>query len=58
LPDWDEERAHRVGHFEYRRQLVFVKLASNEAETLLHDGQAWVQQREGGGASFRVFLPI
>ena len=24
----------------------------------LHDGRAWVQEREGGGASFQVFLPI
>jgi signal transduction histidine kinase len=23
----------------------------------LHGGRAWVQDREGGGASFRVFLP-
>jgi hypothetical protein len=23
----------------------------------LHGGHAWVQDREGGGASFRVFLP-
>jgi PAS domain S-box-containing protein len=23
----------------------------------LHGGQAWVEEREGGGASFRVFLP-
>ena len=23
----------------------------------LHDGRAWVEEREGGGASFRVFLP-
>jgi two-component system sensor histidine kinase KdpD len=23
----------------------------------LHGGRAWVQEREGGGASFRVFLP-
>lgn len=23
----------------------------------LHDGRAWVQEREGGGASFRVYLP-
>jgi len=23
----------------------------------LHGGSAWVQDREGGGASFRVFLP-
>lgn len=23
----------------------------------LHDGRAWVEDREGGGASFRVFLP-
>jgi len=25
--------------------------------TELHGGRAWVQEREGGGASFRVFLP-
>jgi signal transduction histidine kinase len=24
----------------------------------LHGGRAWVQDREGGGASFRVFLPM
>src|SRR5206468_5282301 len=23
----------------------------------LHEGKAWVEEREGGGASFRVFLP-
>jgi signal transduction histidine kinase len=23
----------------------------------LHGGRAWIQDREGGGASFRVFLP-
>jgi signal transduction histidine kinase len=23
----------------------------------LHGGRAWVEPREGGGASFRVFLP-
>jgi DNA-binding NarL/FixJ family response regulator len=23
----------------------------------IHDGRAWVQEREGGGASFRVYLP-
>jgi signal transduction histidine kinase len=23
----------------------------------LHGGRAWVQERDGGGASFRVFLP-
>jgi K+-sensing histidine kinase KdpD len=23
----------------------------------LHGGRAWVQDRDGGGASFRVFLP-
>jgi hypothetical protein len=23
----------------------------------LHEGRAWVEDREGGGASFRVFLP-
>jgi two-component system sensor histidine kinase MtrB len=23
----------------------------------LHGGRAWVQERPGGGASFRVFLP-
>jgi signal transduction histidine kinase len=24
----------------------------------LHDGQAWVEDRAGGGASFRVLLPV
>jgi len=24
----------------------------------LHNGRAWVEEREGGGASFRVFLPL
>ena len=24
----------------------------------LHDGAAWVEERPGGGASFRVFLPV
>ena len=23
----------------------------------LHSGRAWVEEREGGGASFRVFIP-
>jgi light-regulated signal transduction histidine kinase (bacteriophytochrome) len=23
----------------------------------VHGGRAWVEEREGGGASFRVFLP-
>ncbi len=23
----------------------------------LHGGRAWAEEREGGGASFRVFLP-
>jgi signal transduction histidine kinase len=23
----------------------------------LHGGRAWIEDREGGGASFRVFLP-
>jgi signal transduction histidine kinase len=23
----------------------------------LHGGRVWMQEREGGGASFRVFLP-
>ena len=23
----------------------------------LHGGRAWVQERDGGGSSFRVFLP-
>jgi signal transduction histidine kinase len=25
--------------------------------TALHNGKVWVEDREGGGASFRVFLP-
>ena len=23
----------------------------------LHGGRAWIEEREGGGASFRIFLP-
>ena len=34
---------------------IGLSLVARFAE--LHDGRAWVQEREGGGASFRVFLP-
>lgn len=34
---------------------IGLSLVSRFAE--LHGGRAWVQEREGGGASFRVFLP-
>lgn len=34
---------------------IGLSLVSRFAE--LHGGRAWVQDREGGGASFRVFLP-
>jgi two-component system OmpR family sensor kinase len=34
---------------------VGLSLVSRFAE--LHDGGAWVEERPGGGASFRVFLP-
>jgi signal transduction histidine kinase len=34
---------------------VGLSLVSSFAE--LHGGRAWVQDRDGGGASFRVFLP-
>jgi PAS domain S-box-containing protein len=34
---------------------VGLSLVGRFAE--LHGGRAWVQEREGGGASFRVFLP-
>ena len=34
---------------------VGLSLVSRFAE--LHDGAAWVEERPGGGASFRVFLP-
>jgi K+-sensing histidine kinase KdpD len=32
-----------------------ISLLSRLAD--VHDGRAWVEEREGGGASFRVFLP-
>jgi K+-sensing histidine kinase KdpD len=34
---------------------VGLALVARFAE--LHDGGAWVEERQGGGASFRVFLP-
>jgi len=34
---------------------VGLALVARFAE--LHDGGAWVEERPGGGASFRVFLP-
>jgi signal transduction histidine kinase len=34
---------------------IGLSLVARFAE--LHGGQAWVQERPGGGASFRVFLP-
>ena len=34
---------------------VGLALVARFAE--LHDGSAWVEERTGGGASFRVFLP-
>jgi hypothetical protein len=34
---------------------VGLALVARFAE--LHDGAAWVEERPGGGASFRVFLP-
>ena len=34
---------------------IGLSLVSMFAE--LHGGKAWVEEREGGGASFRVFLP-
>ncbi len=34
---------------------VGLALVARFAE--LHDGSAWVEERDGGGASFRVFLP-
>lgn len=34
---------------------IGLSLVSRFAE--LHGGRAWVQERDGGGASFRVFLP-
>lgn len=36
---------------------VGVGLALVRRFAELHDGRAWVDEREGGGASFRVFLP-
>ena len=34
---------------------IGLSLVARFAE--LHGGRAWVQDRDGGGASFRVFLP-
>jgi signal transduction histidine kinase len=34
---------------------IGLSLVARFAE--LHGGRAWVQDREGGGASFRIFLP-
>ncbi len=34
---------------------IGLSLVSRFAQ--LHDGKAWVEERPGGGASFRVFLP-
>jgi K+-sensing histidine kinase KdpD len=36
---------------------VGIGLALVARFAALHDGRAWVQDREGGGASFRVWLP-
>lgn len=36
---------------------VGVGLALVERFAEIHDGSAWVEERPGGGASFRVFLP-
>ena len=47
LPGSRSEHAPGVG--------VGLSLVRRFAE--LHGGRAWVQEREGGGASFRVFLP-
>jgi signal transduction histidine kinase len=35
---------------------IGLSLVARFAE--LHGGRAWVEEREGGGASFRVFLPL
>jgi signal transduction histidine kinase len=39
----------------YEGSGIGLSLVARFAE--LHGGQAWVQERPGGGASFRVFLP-
>ena len=35
---------------------IGLSLVTRFAE--LHGGRAWVEEREGGGASFRVYLPF
>jgi PAS domain S-box-containing protein len=35
---------------------IGLALAARFAE--IHDGRAWVEERDGGGASFRVWLPL
>lgn len=44
---WEDRRPHGSG--------IGLSLVARFAE--MHGGSAWVQDREGGGASFRVFLP-
>jgi two-component system OmpR family sensor kinase len=36
---------------------VGIGLALVRRFASMHHGRAWVEEREGGGASFRVFLP-
>jgi signal transduction histidine kinase len=43
------------GETPYEGSGIGLSLVARFAE--LHGGQAWVQERPGGGASFRVFLP-
>lgn len=45
----DSSRSHSPG--------VGIGLSLVARFTELHGGRVWVQEREGGGASFRVFLP-
>jgi signal transduction histidine kinase len=47
--------AFRKGKVDSPGSGIGLSLVARFAE--LHGGRAWVQDRPGGGASFRVFLP-
>jgi signal transduction histidine kinase len=51
------EPFHQVGPSSPHRPGVGVGLALVARFAELHGGRAWVEERPGGGSSFRVFLP-
>jgi two-component system sensor histidine kinase KdpD len=51
------EKFHRAGR-DGSTAGVGLGLAICRAIALAHGGRIWVQQRDGGGASFRLALPV